>query len=102
MRATAPLAPEDAVRTDHPPLPVGQPVTCAERRVMCLLRHGYTNKEIGHQLDRAEATIKNQVASILYKLACVNRGRAIAILNRHALACPVELGHLDPHQTRFP
>lgn len=54
-------------------------LTPAEQRVLALLRAGLSNKEISAQLDRAEPTIKNQVASILRKHGVPSRARLLAL-----------------------
>lgn len=53
------------------------PLTPAERRVSEFLGWGWSNKEIAHALDRAEPTVKNQVASILRKTGTASRARFI-------------------------
>lgn len=50
----------------------------AESRVLALLLAGYSNKEIGAKLGRAESTVKNQVASLLRKYRVPSRARLIA------------------------
>lgn len=55
-------------------------LTEAECRVLELLGAGYSNKEIAAMLGKAEATVKNQVASILHKLGQPTRARLIASL----------------------
>jgi len=52
-------------------------LTNAERRVAESLARGWSNKEIAQVLDRAEATVKNQVAGILRKTGGMSRGRFI-------------------------
>jgi DNA-binding NarL/FixJ family response regulator len=55
-------------------------LTDAESSVLGLLAAGYSNKEIAARLGKAEATVKNQVASILHKLGQPTRARLIAAL----------------------
>ena len=55
-------------------------LTSAEQRVCELLLRGLSNKEIAALLDRAEPTIKNQVASILRKYGVPSRMRLLALL----------------------
>lgn len=55
-------------------------LTEAEQRVLELVGAGYSNKEIACLLNKAEATVKNQVASILRKLGVPNRVRLIAAM----------------------
>jgi two-component system nitrate/nitrite response regulator NarL len=54
-------------------------LTPAEQRVCELLLAGLSNKEIANELSRAEATIKNQVASILRKHGVPSRARLLAL-----------------------
>ncbi len=54
-------------------------LTPAEQRVCELLLTGQSNKEIANDLGRAEATIKNQVASILRKHGVPSRARLLAL-----------------------
>jgi DNA-binding NarL/FixJ family response regulator len=74
-------------RAFAPPVPVREPgriappgLTTAEQRVCELLLQGLSNKEIASALDRAEPTIKNQVASILRKFGVPSRMRLMALL----------------------
>jgi len=67
-------------------LPVSRPavtldpgLTPAEQRVCERLLAGLSNKEIAGELNRAEATIKNQVASILRKHGVPSRARLLAL-----------------------
>lgn len=53
-------------------------LTPAEERVCELVLQGLSNKEIASVLNRAEPTIKNQVASILRKHGVPSRARLIA------------------------
>lgn len=60
-------APPPVVSTTRPASALDLGITPAEQRVCALLLAGLSNKEIASELNRAEATIKNQVASILRK-----------------------------------
>lgn len=55
------------------------PLTAAELRVCELMLEGLANKEIASALDRAEATIKNQVAAVLRKHGVPSRMRLMAL-----------------------
>lgn len=57
-----------------------QTLTDAEWRVICHLKLGMSNKEIASAVERSEATVKNQVASVLHKLCVPTRARLIALL----------------------
>jgi len=65
-------------RCEPAPLRCVRRPTPAEYRVLALLLAGYSNKEIGAQLNRAESTVKNQVASLLRKYRVPTRARLIA------------------------
>lgn len=65
--------------TDRAPTAFAPDLTPAEQRVCDLLLTGLSNKEIANELNRAEATIKNQVASILRKHGVPSRARLLAI-----------------------
>lgn len=58
----------------------GPVLTPAETRVLAYLLGGLCNKEIASELNRAEATVKNQVASILRKYGVPSRTRLMAVL----------------------
>lgn len=73
------------------------PLTNSERRVANLLAWGWSNKEIAQILDRAEATVKNQVAGILRKTGTVSRGRFIVFF--HTGQLEPQLSHPDRDQT---
>lgn len=65
----------------RPPALESIPLTHSERRVAGLLAWGWSNKEIAHALDRAEATVKNQVAGILRKTGASSRSRFIVFFH---------------------
>lgn len=56
-----------------------RPPSPAEQRVLALLLAGCSNKEIAAQLDRAEHTVKNQVASLFRKYRVSSRTRLMAL-----------------------
>jgi two-component system response regulator DevR len=61
-----------------PPDPL-QELTDQERRVLELIGHGMTNREIGRKLFLAEKTVKNYVSSILAKLGMQRRTQAAVL-----------------------
>lgn len=60
-------------------------LTEQELRVLGLVSHGYTNKEIAKELFLGEGTVRNYVSSILSKLSLTNRAEAAAYAVRHNL-----------------
>lgn len=48
-------------------------LTPREHEVAQLVANGYTNKQIGDQLNVSEQTVKNHIQSIFRKLALSNR-----------------------------
>lgn len=54
-----------------------EPLTPRETEVIRLMAGGYSNREIADALHKSEGTIKNQVSSILSKLAVRDRTRAV-------------------------
>ena len=54
-----------------------------EERILQLIAEGWTNRQIGDELNLAEKTVKNYVSSILSKLEVARRAEAAAYLARH-------------------
>jgi DNA-binding NarL/FixJ family response regulator len=52
-------------------------VTARETEVLQLLRVGISNKEIAHQIDLSEGTVKAHVREILSKLGAISRTEAV-------------------------
>ncbi len=73
-----PNSPADWLRSPAAAAPEPVDLTPAEERVRDLVLQGLSNKEIASELNRAEPTIKNQVASILRKHGMPSRARLIA------------------------
>lgn len=63
-------------------------LTPAQYKVLCLLRDGLLNKQIGYQLGIAEKTVKTHVTSVLRKLEITNRTQAVLIANQLKLEPP--------------
>jgi two-component system nitrate/nitrite response regulator NarL len=57
-------------------------LSARERQVVHLIREGLSNKEIGHALHIAEATVKNHVHHLLEKLQVTTRTQALARLRK--------------------
>ena len=70
-----PAARRNAVPT--PTLPADLGLTARQVDVLCLMRHGMTNKAICRELKLAEATVKNHVTAILKALNVTNRTAAV-------------------------
>ncbi|HHE72025.1 MAG TPA: response regulator transcription factor [Chloroflexi bacterium] len=60
-------------------------LTEQELKVLSLVSHGYTNKQIAKELFLGEGTVRNYVSSILSKLEVTNRAEAAAYAVRHNL-----------------
>ena len=65
----------------HEPDPLAQ-LTDQERRIIGLIGHGLTNRQIGSELFLAEKTVKNYVSSIFAKLGLERRAQAAVLADR--------------------
>jgi DNA-binding NarL/FixJ family response regulator len=54
-------------------------LTPAQYKVLCLLRDGLLNKQIGYELEIAEATVKAHITAVFRKLGINNRTQAVLI-----------------------
>lgn len=63
-------------------------LTPSQYKVLCLLRDGLLNKQIGFELGIAEKTVKTHVTSIFRKLDINNRTQAVLIANQLKLTPP--------------
>jgi DNA-binding NarL/FixJ family response regulator len=59
-------------------------LTAQQIRVLMMLRNGLLNKQIAHELDISEATVKAHVSAILQKLEVASRTQAVIAANRLA------------------
>ncbi len=59
-------------------------LSAQEEKILGLVAHGRTNREIGDELHLAEKTVKNYVSSILSKLEVARRAEAAAYLVKHS------------------
>lgn len=57
-------------------------LTAQERRVLGFITDGMTNREIAHELDLAEKTIRNYVSNILAKVGMKNRTQLASYVAR--------------------
>lgn len=64
-------------------------LTPSQYKVLCYMRDGLLNKQIGYNLDIAEATVKAHVTAIFHKLGINNRTQAVLIASQLELEPPV-------------
>jgi len=60
-------------------------LTPQQYRVLCYLREGWLNKQIGYELGITEATIKAHITAIFRKLGISNRTQAVVMLSKMSL-----------------
>jgi len=58
-------------------------ITFHEEKIILLLRKGYTNEYISHELGRSLNTVKYHLKKIYRKLGVKNRIEAINEFNKH-------------------
>ena len=63
-------------------------LTPSQYKVLCYMRDGLLNKQIGFNLDIAEATVKAHVTAIFKKLGINNRTQAVLIASQLELEPP--------------
>lgn len=63
-------------------------LTPAQYKVLCCMRDGLLNKQIGFKLDIAEATVKAHVTAMFRKLGINNRSQAVLIASQLHLEPP--------------
>lgn len=63
-------------------------LTPSQYKVLCYMRDGLLNKQIGYNLDIAEATVKAHVTAIFKKLNINNRTQAVLIASQLELEPP--------------
>lgn len=63
-------------------------LTPSQYKVLCCMRDGLLNKQIGFNLDIAEATVKAHVTAIFRKLSINNRTQAVLIATELQLEPP--------------
>ncbi|GAA2230259.1 response regulator transcription factor [Promicromonospora sukumoe] len=80
-RATARVMERLRTEAQHAPDPLAQ-LTDQERRILGLIGHGLTNRQIGAELFLAEKTVKNYVSSIFAKLGLERRAQAAVLADR--------------------
>jgi DNA-binding NarL/FixJ family response regulator len=65
-------------------------LTPQQYRVLCYLREGWLNKQIGYEMGLTEATIKAHITAIFRKLGITNRTQTVISLNKLSLDDLVE------------
>jgi len=60
-------------------------LTPQQYRVLCYLREGWLNKQIGFEMGITEATIKAHITAIFRKLGITNRTQAVIMLSKMSL-----------------
>ncbi|WP_371194175.1 response regulator transcription factor [Glaciecola sp. SC05] len=65
-------------------------LTPSQYKVLCYMRDGLLNKQIGYNLDIAEATVKAHVTAIFRKLGINNRTQAVLIASQLQLEPPLK------------
>ncbi len=60
-------------------------LTPQQYKVLCYLREGWLNKQIGYELGVTEATIKAHITAIFRKLGISNRTQAVIMLGQLSL-----------------
>lgn len=63
-------------------------LTPSQYKVLCYMRDGLLNKQIGYNLEIAEATVKAHVTAIFRKLGINNRTQAVLIASQLQLEPP--------------
>lgn len=71
-------------------------LTTQQLRVLQLVCQGLLNKQIAHQLDVSEATIKAHVGEILHKLGVSTRTQAVAEMSRAGAMQAMAFAQCDP------
>ncbi|MBT0588162.1 response regulator transcription factor [Alteromonas oceanisediminis] len=69
-------------------------LTPSQYKVLCYLRDGLLNKQIGYNLDIAEATVKAHITAIFRKLGINNRTQAVLIASQLQLEPPAKINTL--------
>ena len=64
-------------------------LTPAQYKVLCFMRDGLLNKQIGYELEIAEATVKAHITALFRKLGINNRTQAVLIASQLQLEPPV-------------
>lgn len=60
-------------------------LTPQQYKVLCYLREGWLNKQIGYEIGVTEATVKAHITAIFKKLGVSNRTQAVIVLSKMSL-----------------
>jgi DNA-binding NarL/FixJ family response regulator len=60
-------------------------LTPQQYKVLCFLREGWLNKQIGYEIGVTEATVKAHITAIFKKLGVSNRTQAVIVLSKLSL-----------------
>lgn len=60
-------------------------LTPQQYKVLCFLREGWLNKQIGYEIGVTEATVKAHITAIFRKLGVSNRTQAVIVLSKLSL-----------------
>jgi len=60
-------------------------LTPQQYKVLCFLREGWLNKQIGYEIGVTEATVKAHITAIFRKLGVSNRTQAVVVLSKLSL-----------------
>ncbi|NNG14478.1 MAG: response regulator transcription factor, partial [Gammaproteobacteria bacterium] len=77
---SVPAVAEDDVSKD-----IEHSLTARQHEILCLLRRGYSNKEIARRLNISQHTIKTHIVAILQRLGVRNRTEAVAWAGEHKM-----------------
>jgi len=73
----------ERVRTGPPRDKELEALTAQEQKILELIGHGMTNRQIAEQMYLAEKTVKNYVSSMLAKLGLTSRTQAAIFATKH-------------------
>lgn len=71
--------------------PPVEPLTDREQEVLKLIGQGKSNREIAHQLNLTEGTVRTHVHNILGKLGLENRNQVILYAIRQGIVSPTDI-----------
>jgi len=75
----------EAPATPSAPLPLDEPLTRKEIRVLQLLAEGYSNSAMAEKLFVSDSTVRTHLRNINLKLGARSRTQAVAIARKRAV-----------------